>query len=309
MTLRQIEIFTVVAEVGSMSEAARRLKLSQPTVSENIRELEAEYDILLFERLGKRLRITAAGSDLLAAARRLLVSAHEVEHVLNPERYRNRLAVGASETCGLMLMPDLLARYARQYPDLHTTCQINNTEQILAALRRGELDIAMVEGDIPYSDLIVQPYSEDHLVIFGPKGHLFFHNRVIRADDLDGERFVLREEGSGTRAYFERFMHRHQLAWDTIWSVTSFDSNLRFVESEHLLGVASYLLVREAGELGRLQTARLSTQEWRRTFNVVYHRDKVHTRPLEEFTQFLEEAAKGDRLAPETRERTIEVPD
>ena len=308
MTIRQIEIFAVVAETGSMSEAARRLGLTQPTVSENIRDLESSNDVLLFERLGKRLKITPAGRDLLAASRQLLVAAEEVEHVLDPERYRRRLAIGASETCGLIIMPQLLKAYARAHPDVQPTCRINNTEQILASLRRGEIDLAMVEGDVNLSDVIVRPYSEDYLVIFGPQGHLFFHNRELRAEDLDGEHFVLREEGSGTRAYFERFMHRHGYEWDAIWSVTSFDSNLRFVESEHLLGVASYLLVRQSAEQGNLQTARLSSQEWQRTFNVVWHRDKVWTRPMEDFAKCMKEEAASARMAPETRERIVAVP-
>lgn len=130
MTLRHLEIFLAVAETGSMRKAAEGLYISQPTVSGAIREIEAEYDVLLFERLNQRLFITPEGRQLTIYAREILSLFHEMEYTLRHSSDHAILRIGATLTVGTCVLPEIL-RQLEEQKHIPTSVQVENTRTIV----------------------------------------------------------------------------------------------------------------------------------------------------------------------------------
>ena len=150
MTIRHLKIFIEVAETGKMSAAAKNCYLSQPTVSQAIRELEEHYGVLLFERLSKRLYITESGKKLLTYARQTVRSFELLDEAMREDRMVDRLRIGATITVGNCLLSEMISHLRKEKPELELYAQVGNTRKIQENLLNSSLDIALVEGIITH---------------------------------------------------------------------------------------------------------------------------------------------------------------
>src|SRR6516162_3922706 len=143
MNLNHLAIFHAVAQTGSMTLGAERLDISQPAVSKQVQELERALGVHLFDRIGRRVRLSQAGEILANYARLLFALAQEAEEVLADVGAvrRGRLAIGASTTIGTYLLPCVLAEFRRRYVEVELLVQIENTEQVHRRLAGYELDL------------------------------------------------------------------------------------------------------------------------------------------------------------------------
>lgn len=204
---RRLEVFASVARLLSFSEAARVLHLSQPAVSQQVAALEAELGAVLFDRSTRRVGLTAAGLALLARCDSLLREHADARRAVAAAdgRIAGDLRIAASLTIGAYVLPTALAELVRRHPDVHPRVTIQNTEQVVAALRAGQADLGFVEGE-PVTDRAISfaPIREDELIVIAPRGHRFAKCREIPLGELAKEPLVLREPGSGTRQVAER---------------------------------------------------------------------------------------------------------
>lgn len=205
-TLRQVEVFLAVARHESVSRAARELGMSQSAASEALAELERQFDVQLFDRLGKRLRLSSLGRELRARAEAVHEQARELEQgFVHPESL-GPLAVGATLTIGNYLAPPLLAKYLVQYPESQVTLSIGNTREIAGRVENFELDVGLIEGELTSDVLRVTPWRDDELAVFCAPSHPFARCAAITDRELREARWIVREPGSGTRQGFERAM-------------------------------------------------------------------------------------------------------
>ena len=217
MTIRHLTIFLTVAQQGSMSAAAKVLYLSQPTVSQAIRELETHYNGLLFERLGKKLYLTERGRLLLPHAEELVQQFRQIEELMLNQGQSSTLKLGSTITVGTCLTPSVIMDLQKCFPELSVYSYVSNTRDIEEKLLKSELDAAVVEGEILSPDLIVLPIIDDSLVLAVGKEHPFYTRQELSVADLQGQKFSMRESGSGTRQLFEDYASRHQLSYITTW--------------------------------------------------------------------------------------------
>lgn len=211
MTIRHLTVFVAVAEQGSMSAAAKHLYISQPTVSQAIRELENHYNGLLFERLGKKLYLTDRGKLLLPHAREMIRQFQQLEELMQNQGQSSTLKLGSTLTVGTCLTPSIILDLQKKFPDLDVYSFVTNTKNIEQKLLRSELDAAVVEGEIHSPDLIVLPIIDDCLVLAAGKKHPFYRRGRIHVQELNDQKFAVREYGSGTRQLFEDYTLRHGL--------------------------------------------------------------------------------------------------
>lgn len=172
LTLRQLLIFTAIADAGSTTAAGLRLALSQSATSGALNELENLLGAQLFDRVGKRLLLNDNGRSLLPQARALLESAQDIESQLGGgsgaaghDAMATRLRIGASTTIGNYLLPALVASYLRAWPAAGVDVQIGNTRDVAGAVTRLEVDMGLIEGPCREADVRVVPWREDDLVI------------------------------------------------------------------------------------------------------------------------------------------------
>jgi DNA-binding transcriptional LysR family regulator len=209
VNLNHLFLFRAVAEAGGFSRAAERIHVSQPAISMQVGELEAQLGLTLFHRLGRGVKPTAAGQLLLGYAQRLSALAVEAEHAMAEVKglCRGRLAIGASTTIGVYLLPDLLGEYRRRYPDIDLQFDIANTDDIQRRLVDGTLDAGLTEGLPPNChDLETVVFLRDQLVPIARPDHprLKADRKPLTLGQLCAEAMIVREAGSGTREVIDR---------------------------------------------------------------------------------------------------------
>src|SRR3972149_7676690 len=172
MDFPRLWVFRTVARHLSFSRAADELHLSQPAVSKHIRQLEADLGVQLFHRLGNRVALTDAGRIMADYAQRVAVLTEEVRRVLSELAglQRGYLRLGASTTPGLYLLPAVLARFQKKYPDLDTTLAIINSAEVTRRVLSGEFDLGFVGAPTDTAGRRNRPLVGGEIVLFVPAG-------------------------------------------------------------------------------------------------------------------------------------------
>jgi DNA-binding transcriptional LysR family regulator len=206
-TLRQLEVFLSVAKQDSVTQAARELALSQSAVSEALGELEDQFGIQLFQRVGKRLQLSELGRALRPAAESLHAQALELEARLASQASVGTVRIGATLSIGDYLIPPLMARFMAEQAGARATLYVANTSEIASKVLNFELDVGVVEGEVVEPQLEVTRWRPDELLVFCAPSHPLAKKRKLSDEDLLSARWIVREPGSGTRQAFERAMH------------------------------------------------------------------------------------------------------
>jgi DNA-binding transcriptional LysR family regulator len=205
MDFPRLTVFQAVADCLSFSRAAADLHLSQPAVSQHIRQLEAELGVQLFHRAGRRVELTDAGRILADYAGRVASLSDEVRRVLGElaEIKRGYLRLAASSTPGLYLLPEALTRFSRRYPEIEISLWLGNSGAVAHQVLRGTADLGFVGVRPEAPGLQVRPFAEDQIILVTPPGHRLARSAVFNRELLAGETLILREPGSGTRQVVE----------------------------------------------------------------------------------------------------------
>lgn len=296
MTIRHLKIFTTVAECGSMNTAAKKLFLSQPTISQAIRELEEYYNIRLFDRLSKRLHITPAGQELLSSAYQVLGQFEQMDHIMKKSRKRDALRIGSTITIGSCMTSNILNDFERMMPDVETYTFIGNTRLLEEKLLKSELDIALVEGEVHHPDLVAFPSIRDFLVLGCTQDHPFASRDEIHVYELENQKFVMREQGSGTRALFDKFIKQHNLNIRISWEATCPDAFRNAILYNQCLAVVSVRLLERDIRSRQIRIFIPQTNEFERSFSLVYHKDKVLTPSMDAFRDIIAHYQQPDWL-------------
>lgn len=205
MTLEQLRIFVAVADALHFTRAAETLRLSQPAVSAAVAALEAEHGLRLFDRIGRRVELTAAGTLLRAEAGAILRKVEEAGTMLAELSglTRGTLRLVASQTVGNHWLPPRLARFAVAHPGIRVDLSIGNTEDVADAVRDGRAELGIAEGAVDDPALMSDQTSGDRLVLAVGRDHPWAARGSVTPEELAAGRWILRESGSGTRALFE----------------------------------------------------------------------------------------------------------
>lgn len=209
LSLRQLEVFEAVARLGSVTRAAEALHLTQPAVSFQLRELAAAVGHRLTEPQGRGLRLTQAGRDLYEACEELDAVWSAFEARLDEARAlrRGRLRVSVVTTAKYFL-PKALGRFVQAHPGIELELDIQNRDGVLARLRDRLDDLHVMSA--PPEDLAVEaePFLDNPIVVVAPRAFTPSHRGKLRLRELAGERFLLREQGSGTRMAVDRCLQK-----------------------------------------------------------------------------------------------------
>ncbi|ABG04576.1 transcriptional regulator, LysR family [Rubrobacter xylanophilus DSM 9941] len=257
MRLRFLEAFCAAVEEGSISGAARRMYLAQPSVSERLAELEREARVPLLVRSRRGVEPTEQGRLLYERARRVLDEVERVEEVLRSLRVRReaRLYVAASSTLGEHLFPAWLRGFRERHPGVIPEVFVGNTKEVVALVGRGTVAFGVIEGGEVRGPLESVPLLEDELVVVVRPGHPWAR-RGVRPQELSREPFISREKGSGTREVVERAISDRGLSLDVRMELGSTSAIKEAIEA----GLGFSLLSREAIRLelgaGHLAVAR-----------------------------------------------------
>ncbi|HLF84835.1 MAG TPA: LysR substrate-binding domain-containing protein, partial [Blastocatellia bacterium] len=201
MELWQLEVFAAVAEEKSFSRAGQRIGRTQPAISSAIKLLESELGERLFDRMGKSIRLTAAGELLFEYSKRLLGLREEAVLALGELRglSRGTLRLGANETTCLYLLPEVLSAFTQAYPQVQVDIQRAITRSITERVIEGKLDFGIVTLPIKNSRLEAITIHRDEMALIVGPAHALASRRSVKMNDLEGEPFILHKIGTTTR--------------------------------------------------------------------------------------------------------------
>lgn len=210
MDTRQLAAFCAVVERGSFSGAAKRLGVSQPAVSQQVRALERRLGQRLLDRSGRRVEATEAGLRLYRGAQRVLAAEEQLlaeVAAAGADEVRGRLAIGASTGPGGWLVPLLLCELARAHPGVEVALSISDTHTVIARVAARELELGVVGAARPARGLVFEPFVRDEIVLAVPAGHRLA-GRTAPLDELGGETLIEMQEGAGVRQVVEEELRR-----------------------------------------------------------------------------------------------------
>ena len=294
MTSRHWQIFAAVADCGTMSEAARKLGITQPSISQAIGDIEKEYGILLFARVNKRLRLTETGREFLPYAKRVLALENEMDEFLRNAAEQARIRIGATVTVGTCLMARFGEELSRRVPGIRTEVKVANTRAIEDDLLSGGLDIGLVEGRISHPDLKVETAIGDGMVFICGMDHPLCGKSRVTLEEVAAESLILREKGSGTRAQLEEVLRERGLRADVIWECCNTEAILNAVSRGHGVSVISSRLVDDYGHPRHVWAAEIADITFDRSFSLVYHKDKLLNHEITAFCDICREFGKGE---------------
>lgn len=280
-TLRQLQVFIATAHFQNISRAADALSMSQSAASSALAELENQYEIQLFDRIGKRLQLNALGYALRPQAMALLQQADSLEQALQQHSQAGQLKIGATLTIGNYLAVNLMATFMRENPQTKVELQVANTATIAAQIHNFELDLGLIEGELHDSDLEVTPWRDDELVVFCAPGHPLANRRKLTDRMLLDATWILREAGSGTRQTFDRALHGLLPQLNILLELQHTEAIKRAVEAELGIGCLSKVALVEAFRRGSLVPLPVPHRDFRRLFYFILHRQKYRSAGIE----------------------------
>ena len=289
MTFRHLKIFITVVDSGSMSSAAQKLYISQPSVSQAIAELEKTYNIKLFERMSQKLYITEEGKRLLSYARHITSSFEEMEKVLHEMESVPHLNIGCSVSVGTYLLNDLLDRVEQVYPNCRIVANVNNTSAIEEQVLNNELDVAIVEGIVNSTDLVRIPVFQDELVLLCGKNYHLANRKSITFKDLEGESFISREKGSIERNQLEKVIEEHNITLTRCLYSTNTEAIKNAVMHGRGIAILSNMLVKKECDRGDMVVLHLEDMHFVRQIHLIYHKNKYLSPVIKDVIRILEE--------------------
>lgn len=287
MTIRHLRIFITVASFNNMSAAAEKLFITQPSVSQAIKEIEEYYGVKLFERLSKKLYLTESGEYLLRHATHIVQSFDEMETKMKNQSENIMLRIGASITVGSCLLNQTLNKLITKDDKIKTQIFIRNTREIEKMLLNSELDVALVEGIVTSKDLMTKPVYQDKLILVVGKNHKFYNRDQISIKELQGEAIISREEGSGSKTIFDNILKDNQIDVNITWSSTDTGAIKDAVLESRGIAVLSSLMVEKELKKGTLHQVSLKELSMFREIFVVYHKNKFMSESLKSFLEIL----------------------
>lgn len=289
MTIRHLKIFITVADCGKMNLAAKKLYISQPSVSQAIQELEREYGIQLFERLSQKLYITDNGKKLLSYARHIVDSCEEMDLAMKNAGEHPRIHIGCSVSVGTCLIGRVLKEMEEKHPNLDIRVTINNTTSIEKQIADSELDVGIVEGTISNPDMEQIPLCEDELVIVVGKKHPFYSRKEIDLEELQDADMIAREDGSMVRNQYEQLLLTQGISLNTKWSSTNTEAIKNAVIAGKGIAILSKLMVESEIRSKELHRISVRDTKVKRTIHLIHHKNKYISDIMESFIQISRE--------------------
>ncbi len=282
-SLRQLQVFLATARHENVSRAAEALAMSQSAASGSLKELEQQFEIQLFDRIGKRLQLSELGRQLRPQAEKLLAQAQEFEAALGGAQASGALRLGATLTIGNYLAVPMIAAFREKFPQTQISLEVANTQSIVSQVAEFELDLGMIEGELNHPRLRTIHWRDDELQVFAAPGHPLASRSRISDKQLQQQKWIVRERGSGTRQTFERAMHGILPDLDIAMELQHTEAIKRAVEAGLGIGCLSRISLQEAFARGSLVPLQVPQRDFTRQLNLILHRDKFHASALEQW--------------------------
>ncbi len=290
ITLRQIEIFLNVVEVGHLTKVAKSMGLSQSAVSMSIKELEGILNSPLFDRINKKLILNEIGRAFKDEVMPLFKKFRDIEYEFKNSINKGIIRVGASTTIVDYLMPPIICSYMSSSPDVKITLKEGNTQEITELIKNGKIDVGFIEGFTNDSEVIQEIIGTDELVVVTADETLVNQYSI---KELEQKRWVLREEGSGTRDVFLNYIKESSTNINIFLELGHTESIKSILLNHKCLTCISKLAITQEIKEDKLLKVDIKNFDCKRDLLIIYHKDKYHSELFKKFTKFAKNMIKS----------------
>jgi len=290
-TLDQLKILQMVSNQGSFKKAAEKLYISQPAVSLQIQSLEKQLNTALFYRDKRKARLTETGQLLVKYCNRILNLCEETCRAITELQTleSGTLVIGASQTTGTYLMPRLIGIFRHKYPQISVELQIHSTRKISWGVAQGQIDLAIVGGQIPKEldkTLDVTSYAEDELSLILPKSHPFSSLDYIQKEDLYRLRFIALDPQSTIRNMIENTLIENGIDsryFKIEMELNSIEAIKNAVQSGLGAAFVSVSAISKELELDILYWAKIDGVKIKRTLSILINPKRYYANAIQTF--------------------------
>lgn len=289
ITLRQLRVFESVARNSSFTRAAEALHLTQPAVSMQIKQLEENLGVDLFDHIGKKIFLTEAGNEFYHTSRTISRQLQQSEEYIEQLKgiHQGHLNILVASTANYFAT-NLLATFMERHEGITFTLDVTNREHLLEALAANEPDLVIMGQPPNELDVIAEDFMENPLAVVVGKNHPLYRKRSrLTPQQLQQERFVLREQGSGTRTALERFFEKRDLILDAPLEFGSNETIKQAVQAGLGLALVSTHTIQLELEAKVLRILEVEDLPILRQWHLVYRKGKRLSPVAESFRQFV----------------------
>ncbi len=268
LTLRHILVFNSVAETLSMSKSAEKLYITQPAISQTIKDIENKFGVKLFIRKGKELKLTDEGRELYIYTMRVVNLLKDVQLYLESfsSLHKGCVHVGASTTIGNYFLLEIINSFKKQYPNIEVTVFIGNTEQVLRKLKLWDIGLALIEGlpNVEDKRIKISKYVKDEIIFICSPEHRLVGKKVS-LKDLEKEPFISREKGSGTRQIIEKEIEKFDVYPDVALELNNSEAIKNAVMCNLGISALSKLIVKRElknGSIKKINVKDIKIYRW-----------------------------------------------
>jgi LysR family transcriptional regulator, low CO2-responsive transcriptional regulator len=274
--LAQLRVFDAITRTGSFTKAAERLAVTPPAVSLQIRQLERQYGVPLFERIGRQVRLTPAGDALKQYTQRIFALAEDAERMLQGTRgfTATRLRIAATPTTAGYYLGPFWKALRQRYPGLRLELSVHNSRGVRERLLELHDDLGMLGGEADHPDLVLESFARDPLVVIVAPDHPWAKRHSVNIEDLRDQSLVLREPGSSTRELVERRLQSGGVAVGMSVEIASTEAIKRAIEAGTGVSVLASAAVRRDVATGHLHALRIRDRTFALTLSLACHRER-----------------------------------
>lgn len=288
MNFRKLKIFYETAQHLNMTKVAKEMYISQPSISQSINELESELGVKLFDRIGKKLYLTHEGEVFLNYTRRMLNLYDESVKIIRDINLneKGKLVIGASTTIGIYILPEIIKEFSSKFKDIEISLIIENTKNIEKLILENKVDFAFVEGDIHSEEITKEVIWKDELVFICGEENVLKNFKQVSVNEITNEKFIMREEGSGTREHTELFFKKNKIKFNTFLELGSTEAIKKTVEANLGISCLSYTVVKDKIKNNELYMFRLNEGKIERDLFLILHSDKFISNNMKAFIEY-----------------------
>ena len=275
VNFHQLSIFHTVARVGSFTRAAAELDISQPAVSIQIKQLERSLQTRLLSRLRRGVVLTDTGEAVYGYTKQIFSLADEMRYAIQDIEglAAGRLTIGSSSTPGECILPLVIGIFHSRFPMVEVSLAISNTQTVVDQILNRQLDLGMAGAPVDHGGLVSFPYASDEVVLVSSVAHPLARSGEVRAADIDGHPFIMRESGSATRKAAEASLGESGIQVKVAMELGSNEAVKRAAAAGLGLGVLSKFSVGPDVAAGYLRVLRVSDWKCERPLTVFYRDD------------------------------------
>ena len=283
MTIRDLEIFIEVVRAKNMSNAAKNLKISQPTVSHAISQIENEYNVKLFDRVSKKLYITDVGLRLYDFALNILEQFEDTVVFLQSSSTAHNINLGVSSNFSSQFLLEIINDYEKKKEDVSLRVYVDSREKIIEKLNSGIINLAIIDGDAGIEDNSAESFYEDEIFIISSKDSDIKDKEVLDAEDLRNKKFVLGDIDDNSKKMLLNFLRERGIPIDLKFICQNKDMVLNIVKNSDALSIGASSSFKDED----IVKHRLEDLYIKRTFYMVYHNDAFLKKDMKNFVNFV----------------------